>query len=83
MSILYYSKYMKAKVKKITKQVGLNVKITRIKAGISQEELAYKSNLNIATIGTIERGEKVPTIESIASIAEALNVEMYKFFIFD
>lgn len=74
---------MKAKVKKITKQVGLNVKITRIKAGISQEELAYKSNLNIATIGTIERGEKVPTIESIASIAEALNVEMYKFFIFD
>lgn len=74
---------MKAKVKKITKQVGLNVKIRRIKAGISQEELAYKSNLNIATIGTIERGEKVPTIESIASIAEALNVEMYKFFIFD
>lgn len=68
---------------KYTKLVGLNVKLARTKARLNQEELADIAGLSRLTIGTIERGEKAPSIETIGVIAEALNVEMYKFFIFD
>lgn len=68
---------------KYTKLVGLNIKLARIKAGLSQEELAEKADLSRLTIGTIERGEKAPSVETIGSIADALGIEIHKLFIFD
>lgn len=74
---------MVAKDGKYTKLVGLNIKLARTKAGLNQEELAEKADLSRLTIGTIERAEKVPTIETIGAIADALGIDMYKLFIFD
>lgn len=74
---------MIAKDGKYTKLVGLNVRVARTKAGLNQEELAEKAGLSRLTIGTIERGEKVPNIETIGAIADALGIDIYKLFIFD
>lgn len=68
---------------KYTKNLGINVKLARIKAGLKQEELAEKADLSRETIGAVERGEKSPTVETVGAIADALGIDIYKFFIFD
>ncbi len=42
-------------------------------AGISQEELAFRSNVTINSIGRIERSEANPTWTTIRRIVEALD----------
>lgn len=74
---------MSAKNNIYTKKVGLNIKLARTKAGLKQEELAEKSDLSRDTIGSIERGEKSPTVATVGAIADALGIEIYKLFIFD
>ena len=74
---------MSAKNNLHTKLVGLNVKLARTKAGLKQEELAEKADVSRDTIGSIERGEKSPTVATLGAIADALGIEMYKLFIFD
>lgn len=74
---------MIAKDSKYTKLVGLNIKLARIKAGLKQEQLAEKADLSRETIGSIERGEKSPTVQTVGAIADALGIDMYKLFIFD
>ena len=54
--------------------IGENVKKYRLQKGLTQEKLAYKSNLSVATISKIERGLTNPTSDVIESIARALNV---------
>ena len=68
---------------KYTKNLGINVKLARIKAGLKQEELAEKADLSRETIGAVERGEKSPTVETVGAIADALGIDIYKLFIFD
>lgn len=34
-------------------------------------------------VGHIERGEKFPIVETLATIAKALNIDLYKLFIFE
>lgn len=71
------------KVTKITRLFGMKVKIERIKRNLSQEELAALAGVSRPTIGAIERAENIPSIETAASIAKALNIELDKLFIFD
>jgi transcriptional regulator with XRE-family HTH domain len=54
--------------------VGDNIKLYRKKLGISQEELAAKAGLHRTYIGGIERGERNITLDSLQTIAEALNI---------
>ena len=74
---------MSAKNNLHTKLVGMNVKLARTKAGLKQEELAEKADVSRDTIGSIERGEKSPTVATLGAIADALGMKMYKLFIFD
>ncbi len=46
--------------------------------GISQEELAFRSELSRTYIGCIERGEKNPTIVTIEKLAKGLNITKSK-----
>jgi len=52
--------------------VGVAVRYERKKAGLSQEELAEKADFTRNYIGDIERGDKKPTIETLAKIAKVL-----------
>ena len=65
---------------KINTQFGLRIVELRKSAGISQEELAFRSNIHRAYMGTIERGEKSVTLNTIEKIAAGLGVKVKDLF---
>ena len=67
----------------VTKSFGLKVKIERIKKNLSQDALAELSGISRAYLGVVERAESIPSIETAASIAKGLGIELYKLFIFE
>ena len=52
--------------------IGANIRKIRRQKKMRQEDLAEKANLTPNYIGAIERGEKVPSLESLISIMNAL-----------
>ena len=52
--------------------VGRNVKAARLKAGLSQEQLAERSGFTQQYLSGLERGQRNPTIVSLYEIAQAL-----------
>ena len=59
----------------INSKICLKVKFERIKKGLSQEELAFRAGVNKNTIWKIETAKVSPTVETLAKIAEALEIE--------
>ncbi len=57
-------------------KIGQSVRYLRQKDGISQEELAFRANLNLNSISTLERGLNNVKIKTLYSIAKALNVKI-------
>lgn len=57
------------------KKIGLKIKLERTKRGLSREKLAEMAEIHPGTIGTIERGEKEPSISTLEQIAAALDVD--------
>ena len=62
------------KNKSILKTFGENVKKTRQKQELSQEDLAVKAGLHRTYIGGIERGERNVSLLNVERIATALKV---------
>lgn len=62
------------------KQFGERVKELRKKAGLSQEELSFRSGIHRTYIGSVERGEQNVSVDNIYKIAKALNVSLKDFF---
>ncbi|MCL5278429.1 MAG: helix-turn-helix transcriptional regulator [Planctomycetes bacterium] len=48
----------------------------RERAGLSQEALAAKSGLDRTYISLLERGQRQPTLKTLARLAEALNMSL-------
>jgi transcriptional regulator with XRE-family HTH domain len=61
---------------KLYRLIGETVRIERKKAGLSQEYLAEKADLNRNYIGEIERAEKKITLETLQRIAKALKLRI-------
>lgn len=61
---------------KISKVLGETIRTERIKAGLSQEQLAEKADLARNYIGNIERAEYKVTVETLAKIAKALGMRV-------
>lgn len=66
--------------KNVNKDFGRRVAELRKKAGFSQEKFAFQCNIDRTYIGTIERGEKSPTLNTIHKIAQALNMPLHQLF---
>lgn len=60
--------------KSVLVKFGKAVRSVRNAAGISQEELADRTEIHRTYIGGIERGERNPTLIMIARIAKALGI---------
>lgn len=56
--------------------LGKKIRQTQKTEGITQAVLGEKVNLSTAHIGHIERGTRIPSLETVHSIAQALNVSM-------
>lgn len=59
---------------------GKRVAELRKAVGCSQEIFAFKCNVDRTYIGTIERGEKSPTLNTIEKIANALGISKSELF---
>jgi len=58
----------------LSNALSLILKYNRHKVGLSQEELAYKCNLDRTYISLLERGKRNPTINVLFGISSALNL---------
>lgn len=58
----------------IASRFGQNLVRARKRAGLSQEELAHHSALHRTEIGLLERGGRVPRIDTLVKLAGALSV---------
>ncbi|MBR2846963.1 MAG: helix-turn-helix transcriptional regulator [Clostridia bacterium] len=54
--------------------IGRNIRKYRIQKKLRQEELAEKTSLSTNYVGMIERGEKIPALETFLKFADALEV---------
>ena len=54
--------------------IGKNIRKYRQEANLRQEDLAEAAGLSVNYIGMIERGEKIPAMDSFISIVNALSV---------
>jgi transcriptional regulator with XRE-family HTH domain len=69
-------------MKQIEKQFGNRVRKLRLKAGLSQEELAFRAGVHRTYLGGIERGERNPSLKNISALAQALGVTLPDLFSF-
>lgn len=60
--------------KKLTTAFGENVREMRRSKGLSQEALAASTGLHRTYVGSVERGERNPSLVNIARLARALGV---------
>lgn len=58
----------------VREQVGRNLRRLRQKAGLSQEELAFRAELNRGYINGIERFVRNPTVLVLQKLARVLDV---------
>ena len=58
------------------RNLGINIKIERLKRGISQEELAEKCDISRNSVSLIETGKINPTILKVVDIANILDVDV-------
>lgn len=54
--------------------IGRNIRHYRLKKKLRQEDLAEKAGLSTNYIGALERGEKIPSVETLIAIINALGV---------
>ena len=59
---------------------GKRVAELRRNAGYSQEQFAFKCELDRTYVGAIERGEKSPTLNTIIKIVNALGISKSELF---
>jgi len=61
----------------IKKLLSQNIRLYRTTIGLSQEKLAETAGISLTYLGSIERGEKWPSPETLAGIAKGLKVNPY------
>lgn len=67
--------HMEQKLREI---LGLNIKVERVKHGLTQEKLGELSEISTKHITKIESGSVSPSIYLVYKIAKALNVSIAK-----
>jgi transcriptional regulator with XRE-family HTH domain len=64
----------------IKRKIGQRIKILRANAQISQEELAYRADLDRTYINSVENGKRNISIVNTEKIASALKYSIKEFF---
>jgi transcriptional regulator with XRE-family HTH domain len=58
--------------------VGRAVRDLRASRGMSQEDLAFGSGMHRTYVGSVERGERNPSLISLSRVASALGVRPWE-----
>ncbi|HZE06904.1 MAG TPA: helix-turn-helix transcriptional regulator [Solirubrobacteraceae bacterium] len=59
----------------VAERFSRNLLRARESAGLSQEEIAFRAALHRTEIGLLERGVRVPRIDTLAKLAGSLGLE--------
>ena len=54
--------------------IGRNLRIYRRESGLRQEDLARAAGVSGNYIGMVERGEKIPSLETLVALLNALHI---------
>lgn len=68
------------KIHPMTEALAYNIRLLRVKRGMSQIVLAVEAGTTPATISAIENREGNPTLEILQRLADALGVEVAALF---
>ena len=69
------------RVASIHARFGRTVRALRAKAGYSQESFADATRIHRTSMGTLERGEGNPTLDTIVKIARGLDLSLSELFV--
>jgi transcriptional regulator with XRE-family HTH domain len=58
----------------VATRFGANLRRARSRVGLSQEELGLRSSLHRTEIGLLERGARIPRIDTLVKLASALAI---------
>jgi transcriptional regulator with XRE-family HTH domain len=58
----------------ISHQLGANLRKARKRADLSQEEVGYLASIHRTEVGLIERGERLPRVDTLLKLAGGLEV---------
>ena len=66
----------------VVKEVGRRIRQLRVSrvGRMTQEDLSERAHISVSFLSMIERGERSPHLETLASIAEALGVRIADLF---
>lgn len=67
----------------IKEKVGQRIKELRTKQGLSQEEFAFRCELDRTYITSLERGKRNISLTNLEKIANAFNISLSEFFNFE
>lgn len=67
----------------IKEKVGQRIKELRTKLGLSQEEFAFRCELDRTYITSLERGKRNISLTNLEKIANAFNMTLSEFFNFE
>lgn len=60
----------------VARAFGRNMQRLRRRTGLSQEALGFRASLHRTEIGLLERGERIPRIDTLLKVAAALGVRI-------
>ena len=70
-------------MKNIKQKLGDRIRKLRLEKRLSQENLAFESNMHRTYLSSIERGGRNPSLKNIEAIANALGVTLSELFKFE
>lgn len=65
---------------RVLESLGRTLRALRIERDLSQERLSLETGVHRNYIGGIERGERSPTVATVATLADALGVSLGELF---
>lgn len=61
---------------RVAHQFGANLRRVRRRAGLSQEEVGFRASLHRTEVGLLERGARVPRIDTLVKLAAVLGIRI-------
>lgn len=58
----------------VAERFGENLARARKRVGISQEELGFRASLHRTEVGQLERGQRLPRIDTLVKLAGSLGI---------
>ena len=62
-------------------QLGQRIRVLRAKLFLTQEQLAERAGISVSFVSMIERGERTPHVETLATISNALGITISQLFL--